>query len=172
MLRMMSHEQRRRALPRLVLSLAALLLLLNSPAAAQRRFGYGLVFGEPTGLSWKYTLERANAIDGVVGFSPENRFRIHADYLWISRPFNDGSFSLHYGAGAVLGFGRTRYLVSDDGYFIRSRELGFAARIPIGIDYAIPRSPCEVYFELAPMLIFAPDVGAGIDAGVGLRIYP
>ncbi len=149
-----------------------LLVLAVSSSLAQGRFGFGLVFGEPTGLSWKYKLDRSNAFDGVVGFSPEDRFRIHADYLWIGHPFNDGSFSLHYGLGAAIGFGRTSYLATRDGYFIRTQELGFAVRVPIGIDYAIPRSPLELYFELAPIIILTPDAGVGIDAGLGIRFYP
>ena len=148
------------------------LLLSSSAATAQNRFGFGFVFGEPTGLSWKYKLDRMNAFDGVIGFSPEDRFRIHGDYLWGSHPFNDGAFSLHYGLGAAIGFGRTTYLAADHGYFIRTQELGFAARVPVGIDYEIPRSPCEVYVELAPIVILTPDAGVGIDAGLGIRIYP
>jgi hypothetical protein len=157
-------------------STAFLLLVLTaisgSSAFSQSRFGFGFVLGEPTGFSMIYHVDRRNAIDGVIGFSPEDRFRLHADYLWIRTPFRDPAFSLHYGVGGAIGFGRTMYLEAHGGYFVRTRELGFAVRVPVGVDYAIPRSPCEVYFELAPLLILTPDPGVGMDFGLGFRIYP
>lgn len=156
----------------LLVSLFALLVIPTGFLQAQGRFGFGLVLGEPTGLSWKYRLNRENAIDGVLGFSPSDRFRIHADYLWSSHPFVDPSFSLHYGVGAALGFASSTYFTSRDGYFVRTVDLGFAARVPVGIDYSIPRSPVELYFELAPLVIVAPSAGIGIDAGIGVRVYP
>ena len=157
---------------RLVFLFVLPLLLPLADLHAQGRFGFGLVLGEPTGLTWKYRLTRENAIDGVIGFSPADRFRIHMDYLWSAHPVRDGSFSLHYGVGGALGFGNTRYYTTDRGYFVRSVDLGFAARVPVGIDYDIPRSPVELFFELAPLVIVAPDAGLGIDAGIGVRVYP
>jgi hypothetical protein len=156
----------------LVILLVLPLIFPVAPLRAQGRFGFGLVIGEPTGLTWKYRMSHENAIDGVVGFSPADRFRIHADYLWSSHPFVDASFSLHYGAGAALGFASSTYFPSRDGYFVRTVDLGFAARVPVGIDYAIPRSPVELYFELAPLVILSPSAGVGIDAGIGVRVYP
>ena len=69
--------------------LGLLLLSAGNPGFAQNRggtFGFGFILGEPTGLAWKYKLSRANALDGVIGFSPGNRFRIHVDYLWKAYP--------------------------------------------------------------------------------------
>jgi hypothetical protein len=156
--------------------LLGVLLLLGGivgEARAQGNFGFGFILGEPTGLSWKYRTDRMNALDGAIGFSPFDRFRLHVDYLWHARPFRDPAFALHYGAGVAVGFGQTLYASrGKDGYFVRSRELGFALRVPFGIDYAIPRSPIEIFFEIAPLFILGPATGVGIDAGIGLRFYP
>jgi hypothetical protein len=159
------------------LILCLLLLSAGSSGIAQDRggtFGFGFILGEPTGLAWKYKMSRANALDGVVGFSPGNRFRLHVDYLWNAYPFHDPNFSLHYGIGAVVGFGETWFVEHghSDGYWAGTSELGFGVRVPFGIDYAIPRSPVELFFELAPIIIFAPGVGAAIDVGIGMRFYP
>lgn len=148
-------------------------MVASPPAHAQGRFGFGFILGEPTGLSWKYRMDRANALDGAIGFSPYDRFRVHVDYLWNARPFSDPNFSLHYGLGAAFGFGRTEYVArKGKDYFIRSQDLGFGLRAPFGIDYLIPRSPVELFFELAPIFIFAPGTGVGIDFGLGVRFYP
>jgi hypothetical protein len=156
--------------------LFGLLILTAGSGMAQTRgnFGFGFILGEPTGLAWKYKINRVNALDGAIGFSPFDRFRIHVDYLWHAWPFNDPNFALHYGPGVAIGFGEstTFYKDRDDKYFVRSRQLGFGLRVPFGIDYAIPRSPVDIFFELAPLIIFSPDAGVGIDVGIGLRFYP
>ena len=151
-------------------------LLGAVPAAqAQSRFGFGFILGEPTGLSFKYRMNRDNAVDGAIGFSPWDRARIHVDYLWHARPFRDPNFALHYGIGLAVGFGgEDRFFFSrkGDGYVVRSRSLGFGARVPFGIDFMIPRSPIELFFEIAPLVVLSPDAGVGIDFGLGVRFYP
>jgi hypothetical protein len=160
-------------------TIALFLLVVSATASglAQNRggnFGFGFILGEPTGLSWKYKISRANALDGAIGFSPGDRFRIHVDYLWFAYPFHDPAFSLHYGIGAAIGFGNTWWVDRGhgNGYWAGTRELGFGLRVPVGINYGIPRSPVELFFELAPIFIFSPDMGVGIDVGIGVRFYP
>lgn len=145
-----------------------------SVADAQGRLGIGFVVGEPTGFSWKYKLSTTNAFDGAIGFSPFDRFRVNVDYLWISRPFDEQHLVLHYGLGGAVGFGRTEYVTIKRGndYVVRHRELGIGMRGIIGLDYEIPRSPVELFFEFGPLLIFAPDAGVGVDVGLGVRFYP
>jgi hypothetical protein len=142
-------------------------------AFAQGNFGFGLIIGEPTGIAWKYKINYLNAIDGAIGFSPYDRFRIHADYLWQARPFQDEHLALHYGIGAAVGFGNTTYYDEHDhAYFLRHEELGFGARVVVGLTYAIPRSPVDLFFEMAPLIVATPEPGFGIDLGLGARVYP
>ena len=96
------------------------------------------------------------------------------DYLWKATPFTDPAFSLHYGLGGAIGFGQTWFVEHGhhDGYWATSQDLGLGLRVPFGIDYEIPRSPVDLFFELAPLFIFAPDAGVGIDIGIGVRFYP
>jgi hypothetical protein len=43
----------------------------------------------------------------------------------------------------------------------------------VGLMYEIPRSPFDGFMEIAPLLIiFSPASGVGIDAALGVRIYP
>lgn len=165
----------RRAIVRILACVVVALIMISPGAAAQGKFGFGFIVGEPTGIAWKYRINQTNAIDGAIGFSPYDRYRFHIDYLWHSYPFSEQNLALHYGVGAAMGFGRTEYVVVDrrNTYFLRSRELGFGARGVLGLTYAIPRSPVDLFFEMAPIFIFTPDPpGAGIDVGLGVRVYP
>ncbi len=157
-------------------TLLLLCLLVAIPAFGQvpGKFGAGFMFGEPTGIAWKYRMSQMNAVDGAIGFSPYDRYRLHVDYLWQSYPFHEPRLGLHYGVGAAIGFGRTSYVVYS-GRFAYSvsdnRDIDFAARVPVGLFYQIPRSPVDLFVEVAPMLIFAPAGGIGIDGGLGARFY-
>ncbi len=159
---------------RYIVLFAFALCLTASPLLAQpQRVGLGFAFGEPTGISWEYRLNQTNSIEGAIGFSPFDQYRVHADYVWRSYPFQERSLGVYYGVGAVIGFGRTGYVIYDDRYgtFFRNQDADFGIRAPLGLSYLIPGSPVNVYGEIAPMMIFAPGTGLGIDGGLGLRFF-
>jgi hypothetical protein len=149
-------------------------VMAESSTCAQGRFGIGFVVGEPTGVSWKYRMDNGRAVDGALGFSPFDRYRVHVDYLWHSLPFNERNLQLHYGIGGAIGFGRTEYVVISGrrAYLFRNQDVGLGVRGVVGLTYNIPRSPLDVFVELAPMMILAPGTGLGFDGGLGVRIYP
>ncbi len=162
---------------RMKIAVVAVVLLLlaaaSNDARAQNRFGAGFMFGDPTGIAWKYRFSRTNTLDGGLGFSPFDRYRIHVDYLWNSYPFHENQLYLYYGVGAAIGFGRAGYVFVDqrNGYFYSNEEMGFAARVPVGLGYLIPQSPIEIFLEVAPLMIFTPTTDVGVDVGLGGRVY-
>lgn len=161
-----------RTTPRSILLACCLLALSPHVSRAQGQFGIGLIVGEPTGISWKYNLSDRNALDGALGFSPFDRMRLHVDYLWLARPFNERRLILSYGAGLAVGLGK-RWVDGRRGVFgYVVQEAGLAVRIPIGLSYVIPRTPLEIGLEIAPLIILGPEAGLSADGGVILRIYP
>jgi len=158
---------------RAVQLLCVLLLFASAAAMGQGKFGVGFVLGEPTGVAWKYNMNSTNAFDGAIGFSPFDRYRAHVDYLWQTYPFNEQRLALHYGVGAAMGFGRTEYIAASNGrYFLRDDDLGFAVRGVIGLNYRVPESPVDLFFEVAPLIVLTPTGGTGADVGLGVRLYP
>lgn len=161
-------------IPRALYMLIGVTLVTSTLAHAQGNFGVGVIFGEPTGFSWKYRVNHTNALAGALGFSPFDRYRFHVDYLWHADSFNERQLRLYYGVGGAIGFGRTEYFDSRGRivYISRSEPAGFGVRAPIGLSYMIPRSPVELMLEAAPLFIVAPAGGVGLDIGLGARIYP
>jgi hypothetical protein len=159
-----------------VLLLGALLLSSAAIEVARGqsmgRFGFGFVFGEPTGFTWRYRIDYVHSFAGSIGFIPEDRTRINIDYQW--HHHTDPSFAFHFGIGGTFGLGNSDYVVFHDnsGYFNTHRELGFGVRVPLGITIFPARTPLDIFFEVAPVLAVAPEIGIGLDAGVGMRIYP
>jgi len=142
--------------------------------AQQRRFGLGIIVGEPTGISAKLWTSQANAFDFGLGWSyggdrigkyhgyydGSERVHFHMDYLWHS--FNairsSERFPLYYGIGGRLN--------SGGGY-----GNSLAVRGVFGIAW-IPRStPIDVFVELVPSLQLTSYTGFAIDAGLGARFY-
>lgn len=159
---------------RLLWSIVALALctgLCNAQGTQQGgRFGAGFVVGEPTGIAWKYRIDQVNAVDGAIGLSPYNAYRVHVDYLWQSHPFSEQNLGMHYGAGVAFGGGRTEY-VNRGGVLFREQEIGFGVRGVIGLNYLIRNSPVDLFFELAPIVVLTPNSASGIDLGFGARVY-
>lgn len=125
------------------------------------RLGVGVLLGEPTGVSVKYFLNEAIAVDGGFGWSFHNETdpHLHADLLWhkfdlISVP--EGQLPVYVGIG-----GRVKFRDNDDD------RVGF--RLPIGVSYIFEDLPMDVFAEVAPIIDFTPSTRGGFNIGVGVR---
>ena len=152
-----------------------------------KRYGAGIVLGDPTGLSGKVWLGPTNAIDvGLGGYGYGYRggcFRdaadrtvcdrgwgqrtlsVHADYLWQSKIVAGAVAQLdwHLGAGA-------RALFLNDPCAFDCWEAG--ARAPVGLDVTFARpSFLEVFLEVAPALYLIPSTFFGFEGALGVRAY-
>ncbi|HVZ41545.1 MAG TPA: hypothetical protein VHI13_19850 [Candidatus Kapabacteria bacterium] len=161
---------------------AAILLLLIFPSDSYsqvhtKSFGFGLILGEPTGLTLKGSLGGNNAWDAAIGASWFGRTRIHADYLWEVNAFNSHKAGLYFGIGGALGLGRGNgVLVRGNGhdwyYYENENAVAFGVRAVGGIDAMPFNAPVEFFVELAPIVGFVPATGIGYDVAFGVRFYP
>jgi hypothetical protein len=152
--------------------LCTILLVWNVVASGQTqsaanqtygKFGAGFVAGDPTGLSWKYRFSQRNALEGAVGFLPDNGYRVNMDYLWHTHPFSNERFGLDYGAGIAVGPGRT--------FHSRGQDIGFGLRGVAGLNYLIPNAPLDLFTEAAPIVVMSPEARTLLDVGFGMRVY-
>ena len=151
-----------------------LFLTATGVNAQERRFGLGIILGEPTGISAKLWTSNRTALDFGLGWSlggdriskydgyytGESRVHFHMDYLWHSFDAIRSSerFPLYYGVGGRINTGA--------GY-----KSSAAVRGVLGILWLPRRTPIDVFFELVPALQLAPSTGFGIDAGLGVRYF-
>lgn len=135
------------------------------------KLGAGLMVGEPSGISWKYRFDHANALGGAVGFLPDAGVRVDIDYLWHTHPFSNELFGVDWGAGIAVGPGRSDFSASRTGYFERGEEIGFGVRGVAELNYLIQHSPVDLFLDAAPLLILTPDSKTGLDTGFGMRVY-
>ena len=167
----------------LVLSLGASALAASSAEArprpqggkafeANKRFGLGLMFGVPYGLSGKYFLGPDRALDFGVGIidyiGPRDGLHLHMDYLWhpvslVSVP--EFELPLYFGIGGrIFDFNDN----DDD-------ALAFGVRAPLGIAFDLTNTPLDIFFEVALVIDFytgyRDNVGIDFNGALGLRYY-
>lgn len=143
--------------------LSFLLILCGHAVAEDRGFGLGVILGEPTGISGKYWVTSNIAVDGAAAwsFASDDGVQLHADVLYHKFDlFNvkTGKLPIYFGAGA-----RIKFTIDDDNRF--------GMRVPVGIDYIFENVPLDIFFELVPIIDFAPSTKFAFNGGVGVRYF-
>jgi hypothetical protein len=149
----------------IIIALAALAGLAQAQAGRSGgNTGIGIIFGEPTGVSFKFWTGRTVAIDAAAAWSfvDGSSFQLHGDLLFHSFDLfqvEKGRMALYYGFG-----GRFKTKDAND-----KARLSF--RVPLGISYEFERAPIEMFVEIAPMLDLVPKTEGAIGGGIGFRYY-
>ena len=134
-------------------------------------FGLGLVFGNPSGISFKTSSRGATAIDGAISWDlgeEKSHIKLTADYLW----HHDKHF--YYGIG-----GQGKFISGEDEKDEDKEEeeesdiekMNLKVRIPFGARKVFRDPPIEVFGELAALVGFFPSVKIGVGAAIGFRYY-
>jgi len=156
------------------------LLIPGLAAVAQPRIpgvGFGLILGEPTGITLKGTVGGTNAWDGAIGTSWFGNLTIQGDYLWAADVFSSSKVGLYFGLGGVVGIGQGKGVVVKEKkgewyYREENSSSAFGVRGVAGINAMPFHSPVEFFFELAPVVGLTPTTGVGWQGAIGLRYYP
>ncbi|MBI4125852.1 MAG: hypothetical protein HY465_00005 [Deltaproteobacteria bacterium] len=132
-----------------------------------KRFGAGIVLGEPTGLTGKGYVTEHFAVDGIASWSfVDEALTLVGDvtYDFFDIPVDTDVITLPFyaGAGGKLGFDRGG---RNDGDTI------VGVRVPVGVAVQWVKYPIEVYLEVAPGIELAPSTEVDITGGLGARFY-
>jgi hypothetical protein len=146
-----------------------------SQSPESKNFGFGIILGDPTGLTLKFWTSRENAFVVDVGASYFGSPRIGVDYLWHFDAFRSNVAKLYAGFGGALGIGEGKgfYYTEHHGFYFRSdNSVGLGVRGLFGVN-VIPRSsPFEFFLEVGLLVGISPDFGSAGDVGLGMRFYP
>lgn len=140
--------------------------------------GFGIILGEPLGLTAKFWLNRENALQAHLGASYFGAPRLQADYLWHLNVFNSQVVKLLAGPGVGIGFGHegSGFWYKEKGqkywYYREDASFGLGVRVITGLNIIPKNTPIEIFVELGPNIGIYPGFGVGLDAGVGIRFYP
>jgi hypothetical protein len=149
-----------------LLCLAVFLCFGSVANAGGGPLGLGIVGEDPSGLTLKYRLGDHQALDfrlGLDGFGNDfvlfqGNYLVNIVYLADGYDFR---LPLYIGVGAsffFFDFG------NDD-------ELLILGRLPIGLDFDFLAANIDVFVELAPQLVFRPDVEVIFNGAAGIRYF-
>jgi len=142
-------------------TLTILGILFSSLAVEAGPLGVGAMIGEPTGLSAKLWMGPTTALQlgAAWSFRREPSFQVHLDYLF----HNLAVFKTPIAAVA--------FYVGIGGRFSLLEEDRFGVRFPLGLAYAFPRVPVDLFLELVPILELLPASEFHAGAALGVRYY-
>jgi len=142
------------------IAIALIFIFLGGVVTAEGNFGLGAMVGEPSGITGKLYLSESIAVDSTVSWSFINdKLYIHSDYL-------------HHFPGIFGSDIPTLAGYTGIGGMIELKdnpEIGL--RIPFGLSYMIPDTPVELFFEIVPMVLLAPETDGALNGGLGARYY-
>ncbi len=135
----------------------------NVFAIEAKRFGVGIIAGEPTGITGKYIIDDNSALDVGVGWetSGDDEFHIYGDFLyhwWDLIAVKKGKLPLYFGGGL-------RFIDRE------KRDDKFGIRIPVGLEYIFDNMPLRAFLELVPVLNLTPDTDFDLEGGIGIRFF-
>lgn len=160
-----------------LLGMAMVVCVGQAQGPRGKDFGFGLVLGDPLGLTAKLWTNKENAFAFSLGRSYFGSPRIQADYLWHFDAFQSSVVKMYAGPGLGVGFGRESsgfwYKGSKGRWYYREGDdFGIGARAIVGLNIIPKRTPLEIFVEFGPNIGLLPGFGAAVDAGIGIRFYP
>lgn len=145
--------------------MAAIIVCFSGLVSAQKSgVGIGVMFGEPTGLSFKGWISERSAIDGGLGWSFVNdgSIHLHVDYLYhFYNVFDTPNIPLYLGVG-----GRIKMQNKE-----RNNDTRIGIRIPFGISFQFTDAPVDIFLEIAPILDLSPKSEGSVNGALGVRLY-
>ncbi len=160
----------------LILFIATNIISVYANGPRGKSFGFGLILGDPVGITAKLWTNNENAFDFYLGSSYFGSLRLGADYLWHFDAFNSSVVKMYAGPGLSVGFGRGEGIWYKENkntfYYWGDDETGIAGRVIFGLNIIPRRTPLEIFIEAGPLIGIAPNVGVNMDGAIGIRFYP
>jgi len=159
----------------ILLGIFTLTTLATAQSPRGKSFGFGIMLGEPTGLTAKIWTARDEALALHLGNSYMGRLRLGADYLWHFNAFNSRIVNMYAGPGAALGFGASSgwwYKDKKRYWYKEDDDIAFGARGVFGINIIPKNTPLEIFGEIGVMIGLYPIGRANAEGAIGIRFYP
>jgi len=162
-------NQKMKSMKKLIFTVALIICFTGLAKPQQSGFGLGVMFGEPTGISFKGWISERSAIDGGLGWSyvHEGSIHIHVDYLYhFYNVFDNQKIPLYLGVG-----GRIKLKNNNENNNSNNSDMRIGVRIPFGISYQFTEVPVDIFLEVAPILDLNPSTQGSVNGALGVRYY-
>jgi hypothetical protein len=135
-------------------------IIINKEGECQsRKFGLGIILGDPTGLNGKYWLSKTDGIEASIAWS------LVKDRLKIL-----GAYERSFGIGAKIDFlEELSFFPGIGGAISVGKDFGLGVIIPLGIEAFFKKVPINLFLELAPGLEIIPETSFTLYGFLGVR---
>jgi hypothetical protein len=146
---------------RIFILISLLFLLTNTTHSQYKKFGLGIILGEPTGLNAKLKTSFYNSFNFAAAwsFKEDEHLLLQTDYVWYNFDLikvESGKLPLYFGVG---------------GRIIFFREPLVGVRVPVGLNYQFENAPIDIFAELVPVLDVLPSTKFNFAGGLGVRFW-
>ena len=141
----------------------AVVLLFSVQVWAEGNNGLGIVFGDPSGVTYQRKINQQQFADFYFAYTWDDEWVFMGDYkLHLNGIFGEQTPVVPYaGLGAFLKIEDKKH--NDD--------VALGVRIPLGVDWKIPQGPIVLFGELVPALRLIKSTDADFQAGIGGRFF-
>ena len=142
-------------------------MMLSSPSKTYARVGVGFMIGVPTGVSAQLKLTSKTALNGALSYDfIQGWILVGGDLRYIGGTFHRGQGAFYWGVGGMMSLSE-----KDKGGENSKTSSGIIARLPLGIEYRLNRSPLQGFIEIVPSLMVFPRLTISPKAALGLRYH-
>ena len=146
-----------------LICLLALVLSTNLWAAGGAN-GLGIVFGDPSGITFQHKLNERQFADFYFAYNWDDEVMFIGDYKFRL----PGLFPSDVPVMPYVGIGA--YLKVEDKKH-HNDDLALGVRIPLGVEWKIPEAPITLFGELVPALQVIEKTDGDFQAGIGGRYF-
>jgi len=174
----MKHPRKRKTIEFIVVVLTSLLFTCGIVIAQEpisKGSSFGLILGDPLGVTMKYRLSARNAVD--VGFGPDyyGSPRLQVDYIWQFNTFHSDVVRTYAGPGLAVAFAKGSNMFYSNEPFresfanLEDKKAGLGGRMIFGLNFAPKISSFEFFVETGMLVGFNRYFDPDIDYGMGFR---
>lgn len=142
--------------------------LIVSEAYAQPssgRFGLGIQFGEPSGLSLRIYQPGGMSADILLAWDLEDFFYANVHGTWEKAIGDSEDFNFFYGPGVFLGLRERK----NQGFFEGDNDVNLGISGTAGVNVYVER--VEIYLRITPRLLLIDRTDGDVGGGLGFRFY-
>lgn len=139
------------------------LVLSSSVFAAGGANGLGIVFGDPSGITFQHKINERQFADFYFAYTWDDEVIFMGDYKFRLPGLLQTEVPImpYVGIGAFFKF-------EDHDH---NDDVAIGARIPLGLEWKIPEAPITVFGELVPALRVVKRTDGDFQAGIGGRYF-
>lgn len=139
------------------------LVLATNVWAVGGNNGVGIVFGDPSGLTFQHKIDAKQFTDFYFAYTWDEEWIFMGDYKYRLHGLFDGQVPVtpYVGLGAFLKIEDHKH--NDD--------LALGVRIPLGVEWVAPEVPVTLFAELVPALRIIKSTDGDFQAGIGGRFF-